>query len=60
MKIESPFNFEKELRMLAKRSALMLANMNPKNRSMVVSAFEKIDFYDKDFTDAMKALKIIP
>lgn len=52
-------NFEKELRLLAKKSALELGNMNPKSRAMVVTNFEKIDFYDKDLTDAMKRLKML-
>ena len=52
-------NFDKELRLIAKRSALMLGAMNPKSRKIVVEEFEKIDFYDPDFTEAMKRLKII-
>jgi hypothetical protein len=52
-------NFDKELRMLAKRSALMLGAMNHKSRKIVVEEFEKIDFYDADFTEAMKRVKII-
>ena len=51
--------FDKELRHLAKRSALMLAAMNKKSRDIVVDHFEMIDFYDADFTDAMKKLKLI-
>ena len=53
-------NFEKELRLLAKRSALMLGAMNKKSQGIVVDHFELIDFYDADFTEAMKRLKIIP
>jgi hypothetical protein len=45
--------------MLTKKSALMLSNMNPRSRKIVVESFEMIDFYDADFTDAMKRLKII-
>ena len=52
-------NFEKELRLLAKRSALMLGTMNKKSQTIVVEHFEKIDFYDVDFTEAMKRLKMI-
>ncbi len=33
--------------------------MNPKHQKEVVSALERIDFYDKDFTDAMKQIKLI-
>ncbi len=51
--------FEKELRLLAKSSALMLGAMNKKSQNIVVDHFEMIDFYDVDFTDAMKRLKII-
>lgn len=47
------------MRHLAKKSALMLAAMNKKSQSIVVDHFEMIDFYDADFTDAMKRLKII-
>lgn len=52
-------NFEKELRYLAKRSALMLGAMNKKSQTICVDHFELVDFYDADFTDAMKRLKII-
>jgi hypothetical protein len=52
-------NFDKELRIAAKSSALMLGAMNHKSRKIVVEEFEKIDFYDADFTDAMKRLKLI-
>lgn len=52
-------NFEKEIRLLSKRAALNLSKMNPRLRNDVVAAFERIDFYDKDFTDAMKLLKMI-
>ena len=45
--------------MLTKKSALMLNAMNSKSRKIVVESFEKIDFYDPDFTNAMKLLKII-
>ena len=51
--------FDKELRLLAKSSALMLGAMNKKSQNIVVDHFEMIDFYDADFTDAMKRLKII-
>jgi hypothetical protein len=59
IKNASLINFDKELRLAAKRSALMLGAMNPKSRKIVVEEFEKIDFYDADFTDAMKRLKLI-
>ena len=52
-------NFDKELRAVAKTSALMLGAMNYKSRSITIDHFEMIDFYDADFTEAMKRLKII-
>lgn len=52
-------SFDKELRFLAKRSALMLGAMNKKSQTIVVDHFEMIDFYDVDFTDAMKRLKML-
>ena len=58
-KHSNPIKFEKELRLLAKRSALMLAAMNKKSQDIVVDHFEQIDFYDADFTEAMKRLKMI-
>lgn len=59
LKNPKSFKFDKELRQLAKKSALMLTNMSKKSRDIVVDHFEMIDFYDKDFTEAMKRAKII-
>jgi len=59
LKGSDAIRFDKELRHLAKRSALMLAAMNKKSRDIVVDHFELIDFYDADFTEAMKRLKLI-
>jgi hypothetical protein len=50
---------DKELRVLTKRAALVLPSMTPRSRLIVVNCFEKIDYYDADFIDAMKRLKII-
>ncbi len=44
---------------MAKRSALMLGSMNKKSQLIVVEHFEQIDFYDADFTEAMKKAKLI-
>lgn len=55
----SCITFDKELRLLAKKSALMLSLMSKKSRDIVVDHFEMIDFYDPDFTDAMKKTKMI-
>ena len=55
----SCINFDKELRLLAKKSALMLSLMSKKSRDIVVDHFEMIDFYDPDFTEAMKRAKMI-
>ena len=37
----------------------MLGAMNKKSQTIVVDHFEMIDFYDVDFTDAMKRLKML-
>ena len=37
----------------------MLGAMNKKSQQIAVEHFEQIDFYDADFTEAMKKAKII-
>lgn len=37
----------------------MLGAMNKKSQTICVDHFELVDFYDADFTDAMKRLKMI-
>jgi len=39
---------ERQLRVLAKRTALALGSMKPRSREVVTEAFAKVDFYDND------------
>ena len=50
---------DKQLRVLAKRSALMMGNMNQKSRESIVDSFSKIDFYDNDLVQALKKYKLV-
>ena len=50
---------DRQLRVLAKRSALALGSMSPKSRQVVMEAFEKVDFYDNDLVAALKKYKLV-
>lgn len=43
-----------DLRLLAKRSALALGNMNFKSREVIRDSFASIDFYDADLVLVLK------
>ena len=50
---------DRQLRVLAKRSALSLGSMSSKSRLVVMEAFEKVDFYDNDLVAGLKKYKLI-
>lgn len=58
-KNKKAIKFEKEMRLLAKSSALMLGAMTPRSRNIVFESFEKIDLYDNDLVQAFKRCKLI-
>ena len=50
---------EKELRILAKRSALMMGDMHLRSREVVRDSFAMIDFYDADLVQMLKKYKLV-
>ena len=50
---------ERQLRVLAKRSALSIGSMSPKSRQVVMEAFEKVDFYDNALVASLKKYKLV-
>ena len=50
---------DKELRILAKQTALRLNSMSNRSRDIVFESFQKIDFYDVDLVQEFKRLKMI-
>ncbi len=57
---ELSYNFtEKQLRVLAKRTALALGSMNQRSREIVTETFAKVDFYDNDLVAGLKKYKLV-
>lgn len=50
---------EKELRILAKRAAFMLPQMDGRQRCQVRDSFASVDFYDADLVQVLKKLKLV-
>ena len=50
---------EKELRLLAKQSAVAMGGMNQKSREVVRDCFALIDFYDTDLVLMLKKYKLV-
>ncbi len=50
---------EKELRVLAKQSAVAMGGMNQKSREVVRDCFALIDFYDADLVLMLKKYKLV-
>lgn len=50
---------EKELRVLAKRAAFCLGDMNPTSREIVRDSFAMIDFYDAELVQMLKKYKLV-
>ena len=54
------YNFtEKQLRLLAKRSALMMGAMSHRSREIIMETFAKVDFYDNDLVQGLKKYKLV-
>lgn len=49
----------KELRVLAKRAAFCLGDMDTKSSESVRDSFAMVDFYDADLVNAMKKHKLV-
>ena len=58
-KDNSMFNYEKEMRLLAKRSALKMPSMQNRLRDIIYESFKRIDFYDADLVQEMKRYKLV-
>jgi len=50
---------EKELRVLAKRSAFMLGEMDPRSKEVIRDSFAMVDFYDTDLVQMLKKYKLV-
>jgi hypothetical protein len=50
---------EKELRVLAKRSAFVMGDMDFKMRASVRDSFSMVDFYDADLVQMLKKYKLV-
>lgn len=50
---------EKQLRVLAKRSALALGSMSHRSREIIMETFAKVDFYDNDLVAGLKKYKLV-
>lgn len=50
---------QKELRLLAKRAAFAMGDMDRKSQESIRDSFAMVDFYDADLVNAMKKFKIV-
>lgn len=50
---------EKELRVLAKRGAFMLGDMDMRSRESIRDSFAMVDFYDADLVQMLKKFKMV-
>ena len=50
---------ERQLRVLAKRTALSLGSMKQRSRESITEAFAKVDFYDNDLVISLKKYNLV-
>ncbi len=50
---------EKEMRVLAKRAAFCLGDMNPASKEIVRDSFAMVDFYDAELVQMLKKYKLV-
>ena len=50
---------ERQLRVLAKRTALALGSMSQRSREIVMESFSKVDFYDNDLVAGLLKYKLV-